>query len=125
MKFKSDPKNAGKLLKFPTNYKPPEEKPKEANFAMFAFAIVGGQIGIAAQILEQILNLDEKNAYHAAEYYHACYQKDHGIQSRAMQIRILIQQGDNNGALMAIHECFGLQGPPAITVLESMRAMLS
>lgn len=122
MKYKSDAEKEGKVLQFPDRGLPPkEEEPTQPTFAMFAFAIVGGQVEIAGKILGAILNLESQDALKAAKHYHDKYLVQKDIQSKAMHIRILIQAGQNTDALMAIYECFGLQGPPAIAALESMR----
>lgn len=114
---------SGKVIQFPKKIEAKKEAPMEPNFGMFAFAIVGGQVEIAGKLLGAILNLTASDAFNAASHYHDLYQKDNGIQSKAMHIRLLIQKGENTEALMSIHECFGLQGPPAIAALESMRAI--
>lgn len=126
MKYKSDLTKGGKVLKFPGTYKPdpPEEQAKPSDFAMFAFAILGGELDIASKIIGELLTLDDHWARVAATHYSEAYSKDHEIQSEAMQIKGLIRNHQNNDALVSIHRCFGLQGPPAIAALESMRKLL-
>ena len=124
MKYKDEAERNGKVLKFPTKFRPPEEEKQEVNFGMFAFAIVGGQVEIAGKILGQLLSLNEPEAQQAASHYHKKYLDDHSIQAKAMHIRHLIKNQENNAALMEIFDCFGLQGPPAIAALESMRKIV-
>ena len=85
---------------------------------------MGGKVDLAGQILEDILSLERADAQKAAKHYHDRYHQDQGIQVEAMQIPFKLKEGDNNGALEMIYRCFGLQGPPAICALESMRGMI-
>ena len=99
------------------------EVPAPPDFALFARQIAGGDTEKASQTLTALLGLDTERARKATEVFQNQFQEDPQFMAKAMQLRKEVTSGNVNSALMLIWTCFGLQGPPAIEVLEAMRSM--
>lgn len=97
--------------------------PATPDFALFAGQIAGGDTNKASQTLTALLGLDAERARKATEVFQNQLQEDPEFMAKAMQLRKEVNSGNVNASLMLIWTCFGLQGPPAIEVLQAMRSM--
>ena len=120
------------VIKFPVPQKGEDKKAKTGNkpdhvstrppdFAGFAIAILNNRLDEAGEILASIFNIDKQMARKAAEHYGHLYKTVPGVQEKAMKLRSEIEKNNINAALLLLHELFGLQGPIAITVIDSLK----
>ncbi|PHS05212.1 MAG: hypothetical protein COA78_15490 [Blastopirellula sp.] len=103
----------------------PVMPPKAAAFRLFMQQIEQGKITEAGNTLAPMFDLEEPRAQECARYFAEQLQQGPEVIAKAMNIRIQLTMGNFNDALMLLHESFGVQGLEAITVLQSLKGMLT
>lgn len=131
-KKKKPPNN---VLKFPgSNGGPAKSPPKKIeqdrsplklDFAGFAIAIYNHRLDEAGEILAALLSVDLNFGKKAASFYYHLYQQDPKTQDKAMGLRSSIENGNINESLMLLYELFQIQGPVAITAIDSLKKRLT
>ena len=101
------------------------DAPQPTNFAMFGKQIVANDIDAAGRTLAELLDVDPKLAQQCATAFRDCFNEDPTIIQKAMQLRARLLAGENHDSLMILWDCFRLQGPQALAVLQTLKARLS
>ena len=92
----------------------------QPTFRDFAGAIMGGDPGTAAKVLEVLLGLDETGARDASAHFQSQMGADPNFVMKAMGLRTAVTSGSDEEITTLISDCFGLKGP----VLENGLATL-
>ena len=91
------------------------------SFRTFAAQIQADDLEGAGQSLAELLSLEGRRARACAETFAENLRRDGELWTHAMSIRKQLSGGSVNAALMLLHQCFGLQGPEAIAVYQTLR----
>lgn len=110
------------LLAPPGNLPVPNE---EVTFADFADQIRAADLDAAGRSLAQLFAIEPAVARRSAQVFADRLAHSPEVINQAMQLRIELQRGSVNAALMLLHECFGLQGVDSLRVIEALRARLA
>ena len=121
----AEPESA--TLETPVAALEPEETevPKPVNFVLFVEQIGANDVDGAARTLSELLDVDEESAHHCATSFRDRLNEDPTTLQRVMQLRTKLIAGENNDSLMILWDCFRLQGPQAVEVLQTLKARLA
>jgi hypothetical protein len=111
----------GKLLQFPAKKPVPLKVVETTTFKNFHLLVVQSKLAEASAALAVLLGVPLKRAEAAAHYYAKKAKEDTQHPFKTMQLSGVIAQGAPNEALLLLQECFGLEGPIAIQVYETLR----
>jgi len=111
----------GKLLKFPGKKVAPLKAVESMTFKSFHLLIMQTKLAEAASALVSLLDIPLPEAEAAAAYYAKKNRDDSQHPFKTMQLYAIIGQGPPNQALLLLQECFGLEGPIAIHVYDTLR----
>ena len=101
------------------------DPPQRANFALFAEQIAANDLEGAGQTLSELLEVDPTLALQCATSFRDRLNEDPTTIQKAMRLRIELMAGNNNDSLMILWDCFRLQGPQAVEVLQRLKARLA
>jgi hypothetical protein len=90
-------------------------------FQTFVAQIYAGELKIAGKSLASLFGVSEGRGQRCAAHFAERMNRDTQFLHRAMQLRAELQVGDEQSALILLHQCFGLAGLDAITVLSYLR----
>ena len=93
------------------------------NFALFGRQIAAGDIEGAGRTLSEVFGVDEASGHRCAVSFQKRPQEDPATIEKTMGLRQELAAGKNNNSLAIIWECFGLQGMPAVQVLEKLKTL--
>jgi len=99
--------------------------PHPKNFALFGQQIAANDVDSAGQTLAEVLNVNPELAHQCATDFRDRFNQDPVIIQKAMQLRTRLLAGENNDSLMILWDCFRLQGPQAIAVLQTLKVRLA
>jgi hypothetical protein len=94
----------------------------ELTFRDFAGAIMGGNAARAAEVLEELLALDNPGAAAATAHFQASMSADPAFMGKAMGLRAAVTGGSNDEITALLGDCFGLQGEALPRALAALRA---
>lgn len=102
--------SGAKIIPFPKRAK------AEPTFKEFGERLRNGDVDGAAPILSVLLGVSEARGLEAAiHFFNKLKREGSEAITKAMQIRTEIQNGESNGALMLLMECYGLNAVEAVT----------
>jgi hypothetical protein len=93
----------------------------ELTFRDFAGAIMGGNTARAAEVLEDLLGLDNATATDAAGHFQKSMGGDPAFMGKAMGLRTAVTGGTDQDIGALLGDCFGLPSDavaPAVAVLR-------
>lgn len=93
----------------------------QLTFRDFAGAVMGGDTARAAEVLEQLLGLDNSAATAAAMHFQKSMASDPAFMSKAMGLRTAVTGGSDEDIAALLGDCFGLTGgavPAAVATLR-------
>jgi len=93
-------------------------------FQDFAASVQSGDLEAAGAILAELFGVDTPRGEQCAVRFAEQLAADAGFWEMAMQLRTELTSGGQNGALLLLQRCFGLNGFEAISVLQNLRARL-
>src|SRR4051812_33728937 len=94
----------------------------QLTFRDFAGAVMGGNTARAAEVLEDLLGLEDAAATEAATHFQKHMTSDPAFMGKAMGLRTAVEGGSDEDIAALLRDCFGLQGdaiPPAVATLRS------
>jgi hypothetical protein len=94
------------------------------SFQDFAAQVQTGELLEAGRSLAQLFDLEETRAIACAAVFADRLQRDPGSLRSAAQLRLEIEKGGINRAIVVLFDCFGLNAAEAIGVLQSLRRRL-
>jgi hypothetical protein len=95
--------------------------PPMATFQLFSEQIEEEDLEAASRSLAELFAVDAARGRRCAEAFASQAALDVGFIAKPDELRSDIERGDMNGALMLLHECFGLQGLESLGVLQTLR----
>jgi hypothetical protein len=93
----------------------------QLTFRDFAGAVMGGDTARAAEVLAQLLGLDDASATSAATHFQTSMAADPSFVSKAMGLREAVTSGSDQDVRALLGDCFGLTGaalPGAVATLR-------
>jgi hypothetical protein len=93
----------------------------QLTFRDFAGAIMGGDTGRAAEVLQALLGLDSTAATAAATHFQASMASDPGFMSKAMGLRAAVTGGSDQDIAALLGDCFGLTGDAVPSAVAALR----
>jgi hypothetical protein len=90
-------------------------------FRTFAAQIQSSDLDAAGQSLADLLAIDSARARRCAETFLENLGRDNELLLKAMSLRKQLAAGSSSAALVLLSECFGLQGPEALSVFQHLR----
>ena len=103
---------------------PPTDTPNSGFFERFLQEIEADHVETAAALLAPLLNVSLDEALPLARHFHLRNTNSGDAISKSHQLRRKLASGEVNTPLWLLWECFGLQGPQAIQLLQTLRANL-
>ena len=105
----------------------PEEfnAPKPADFALFGRQIAANDIDGAGRTLAELLEVDQKLAHQCATSFRERLNEDPTTIQKAMLLRTKLMTDEKNDSLMILWDCFRLQGPQAVEVMQTLKTRLA
>ena len=101
------------------------KKPKkEVNFKIFGQHVAAGELNEAAKVIRDLVECDLEQAERVALHFRCKMEESPNIIMRTMEIRSLLELGEQNKALLAIQEVFGVTGEMSIKFLEVMKEQI-
>jgi hypothetical protein len=93
----------------------------ELTFRDFAGAIMGGDVARAAEVLEQLLGLDDAAATAAATHFQSSMSADPAFISKAMGLRTAVTGGTDQEIGALLGDCFGLRDTAVASAVATLR----
>jgi hypothetical protein len=93
----------------------------DLTFRDFAGAIMGGDMGRAALVLEALLGLDKPSAATAAGFFKQSMGADPSFMSKAMGLRTAVTTGTDQQIGQLLKDCFNLRGPQVTAAIAALR----
>jgi hypothetical protein len=93
----------------------------QLTFRDFAGAVMGGDAARAAEVLAQLLGLDNASATAAATHFQTSMAADPAFMSKAMGLRAAVTGGSDQDIRALLGDCFGLTDtalPGAVATLR-------
>jgi hypothetical protein len=94
---------------------------EQLTFRDFAGAVMGGDSKRAAEVLEQLLALDEGAAAAAVAHFQKSMTGDPGFMGKAMGLRTAVTSGSDGEIAALLGDCFGLSGAARDGAVASLR----
>lgn len=104
------------------SFKKPE---KEINFKVFGRNVAEGKLDEASKILRDLIQCDLEAAEKITLHFKGKFEESPNIIMQTMNIKYQIEQGQQNDALMAVQNIFGVTGVESIKILEVMKELVS
>lgn len=101
------------------------QPPVAASFRAFAMAIQLNDVDGAGRQLAGLFSIAPARARECAVVFLKQLRRDPDFLAKARQLRQELATGSNNGAIMLLHECFGLQAMESIGVVQTLRVRIS
>lgn len=95
----------------------------QPTFRDFAGAIMGGDLGAAATVLEVLLGLDDAGARDASAHFQSQMGADPSFVMKAMGLRTAVTSGSDEEITTLLAECFGLKGPALQNGLATVKRL--
>ncbi len=92
-------------------------------FRDFAGAIMGGNTARAAEVLEDLLELDNPAATAAAAHFQKSMAADPAFMGKAMGLRTAVTTGSDQEVGALLRDCFGLQDDAVAPAVASLRKL--
>lgn len=94
-------------------------------FQTFVAQICADNLERAGQLLAILFGMSSVRGQRCAAHFAQRMRRDPQFLQSALQLRDELHVGSEHGALVALHQCFGLAGLDAITVLNHLRQRLA
>ena len=110
-------------------FKPPmaaganSDAPK--TFAMFGQQVASNQIESAAETLSELLAIGPEQALRSASHFGQKLRTDPQTIQKTMQLRAEIYAGNTNKCIMILSECFDVDGPEALQVVQHLLSQVA
>lgn len=95
---------------------------EQTTFRDFAGAIMGGDAGKAASVLEVLLGVDASAAAAATAHFQNEMAGNPQFMMRAMGLRTAVTSGSEADVVALLGDCFGLSAEAASTAAAALRA---
>lgn len=93
----------------------------ELTFRDFAGAVMGGDAARAAEVLGQLLGLDDAAATAAATHFQTSMTADPAFMSKAMGLRAAVTGGTDEDIAALLGDCFGLPEAAVPAAVATLR----
>lgn len=97
------------------------DSPNVVTFQTFVAQIYAGELAAAGKSLGILFGMSEARGQRCATHFADRMREDPQFLRKATQLRAQLQAGGEHGALVVLHQCFGLAGLDAVSVLNYLR----
>ncbi len=92
------------------------------SFRTFGLQIQMGDLDGAGRSISELFSLSAERGRSCAQFFAHKLAANSNLVSQAMSIRHELAGGSMNAAMMLLYECFGLQGPESVGVVQTLKS---